>query len=191
MFNSNFLVRTGLHYDQVTEVFEFIDPTSVIYLLKFTPGNPTPDTLGVQYGENYLKTYNRYAMLDIPLMVGMEMRRGRSGFSINAGFSANLLFQKRGVMIDPISHEPARFGPIPDDPKVPGPKTAVSQEVFRTNLGLSATASIQWYWHLRPHFRLFVEPSFRQILRPATSNNHPVEQRYSIMGLRLGATKIF
>ncbi|MBC7775190.1 MAG: hypothetical protein H7246_07105 [Phycisphaerae bacterium] len=191
MFNSNFLVRTGLHYDQVTEVFEHIDPTTVIYTLKFTPGNPIPDTLGVEYGENYLKTYNRYGMLDVPLMVGVEMRQGRSGFSINAGVSANVLFQKRGAIIDPITHEPARFGPISDDPKATGPKTSLSQDVFRTNVGLSATASIQWYWHLSPHFRLFVEPSFRQVLRPVTLSSHPVEQRYSILGLRLGATKIF
>jgi len=191
MFNRNFLVRTGLHYDQVTEVFEFIDPTSVTYILRYNNGDPTPDTLGVQYGENYLKTYNRYGMLDIPLMVGVEMRRGRSGFSINAGISANVLFQKRGVIIDPLTHEPARFGPPPDKPKNIGPGATLSQEVFRPNVGLSATASIQWYWHLNTRLRLFVEPSFRQVLRPVSVDSHPVEQRYSILGLRLGATRIF
>lgn len=189
MFNRNFLVRTGLHYDHVTEVFEFIDPTSVTYILRYNNGDPIPDTLGVQYGENYLKTYNRYGMLDIPLMVGVEMRRGRSGFSINAGISANVHFQKRGVIIDPITHEPARFGPIPNKPI--GPNATLSQEVFRPNVGLSAIASIQWYWHLNTRLRLFVEPSFRQVLRPVSLDSHPVEQRYSILGLRLGATKIF
>lgn len=191
MFNGNFLVRTGLHYDHVTEVFEYIDPTTVIYRLKFTPGNPIPDTLGVEYGENYLKTYNRYGMLDLPVMVGVEMRHGRSGFSINAGVTANILFQKSGVIIDPNIHEPVRFGAIPDDPKAAGPKVSVSEDVFRTNVGLSAVASIQWYWHLSSHFRLFAEPSFRQLLRPVTVGSHPVEQRYSILGLRLGATRIF
>lgn len=191
MFNRNFLVRTGLHYDQVTEVFEFIDPTSVTYILRYNNGDPTPDTLGVQYGANYLKTYNRYGMLDIPLMMGVEMRRGRSGFSINAGISANVLFQKRGVIIDPVTHEPARFGSTPDKPKNIGPNARLSQEVFRPNVGLSATASIQWYWHLNTRLRLFVEPSFRQVLRPVSVDSHPVEQRYSILGLRLGATKIF
>lgn len=191
MFNSNFLVRTGLNYEQITEVFEFIDPTSVTYILKFTPGDPIPDTLGVQYGENYLKTYNRYGMLDVPMMVGIEMRRGRTGFSINAGLMANILFRKSGVIMDPNTQEPARFGPIPDNPKAAGPKNSVSEPVFRSNLGLSANASIQWYWHLSPNFRVFAEPSFRQVLRPVTLGSHPVEQRYSIMGLRLGATRIF
>ena len=191
MFNRNFLVRTGLHYDQVTETFEHIDPTTVIYRLAFTPGNPIPDTLGVEYGANYLKTYNRYAMIDVPFMLGVEMRRGRSGFNINAGVSANLLFQKRGVIIDPITKEPARFGPVPDKPKNVGPNATLTQSAFRSNIGLSVTSSIQWYWHLNANFRFFVEPSFRQVLRPVTLKNHPVEQRYSILGLRLGATRIF
>ena len=68
---------------------------------------------------------------------------------------------------------------------------SLSEDVFRTNLGLSAIASIQWYWHLTPTFRLFVEPSYRQVLRPLTLSSHPVEQRYSLFGLRMGATKIF
>lgn len=181
MFQRNFLLRTGLHYEQITEVFEYIDPTSVTYTLKFTPGNPIPDTIGVQYGENYLKTYNRYGMLDIPLMLGVEMRSGRTGFNVNAGISANVLFWKRGAIIDPQTHEPARFGP----------KESLSEEVFRTRLSLSAGATVQWYWHATNRIRLFVEPSFRQVLRPVTLSNHPVDQRYSILGLRLGSTMIF
>ena len=193
MFNGNFLVRTGLNFDRVTEQFEYIDPTYIKLTIKnnYVNGQFVGTDTVVEYGENYLKTYNRYTMLDIPLMVGIEMRHGRSGFSINAGFSANVLFQKGGVIIDPNTHEPARFGRISNDPNAVGPKTALSQDVFRTNLGLSATASVQWYWHLNSHFRLFVEPSFRQVLRPVTLGSHPVEQRYSMLGLRLGATKIF
>jgi hypothetical protein len=194
MFNSNFLVRTGLNYDQISEVFEFIDPAYTKYRIEVTvlPNGMTHiDTVGVDYGENYLKTYNRYSMLDLPLLVGMEMRKGRSGFSINAGISANLLFETSGVIIDPQTHEPARFGPTPQKPKGIGPKSTLSQDVFRANVGLSASASIQYYWHLSSHFRVFVEPSFRQVLRPVTVDNHPVEQRYSILGLRLGATRIF
>lgn len=183
LFNRNFLVRTGLHYDQVTEVFEYIDPTFVKYRIEVTidNGQTIVDTVGVDYGENYQKIYNRYGMLDVPLMVGVEMRRGRSGVSINAGASMNVLFWKSGAIIDPVTHEPARFGP----------KATLSEEVFRTNLGLSASASIQWYWHLAPRFRVFAEPSFRQVLRPISVGGHPVQHRYSILGLRLGATKIF
>ncbi|MBL7806613.1 MAG: hypothetical protein JNN28_02295, partial [Saprospiraceae bacterium] len=184
MFRRNFLLRTGLHYDQFTEVFEYIDPTSVTVSINniYVNGQFVGTDTVITYGESYLKTYNRYGMLDIPLMVGVEMRSGRSGFNINAGISANVLFWKRGAIMDPLTQEPARFG---------GKKETISEEVFRTRLSLSAGATVQWYWHASPHWRLFVEPSFRQVLRPVTLQNHPVDQRYSILGLRLGSTMIF
>ena len=182
LFNRNFLIRTGLHYDHVTEVFEYIDPTSVVTSINqvYVNGQFIGVDTVVTYGESYQKTYNRYGLLDIPLMLGVEMRQGRSGFSINAGISANVLFQKSGSIIDPATQEPARFGS----------NGTLSQDVFRTRLGLSAGASIQWYWHLSSHFRVFAEPSFRQVLRPVSVGSHPVEQRYSILGIRFGATKI-
>jgi hypothetical protein len=184
LFNRNYLVRTGLNYDQFTEIFEYVDPTYVKYKIEITivNGQTKIDTVGVEYGENYLKTYNRYGMLDVPLMMGVEMRKGRTGVSINAGFSANVLFFNRGAIIDPVTLEPARFGQD---------KAPLSDEVFRTSVGLSATASVQWYWHLTRNLRVFAEPSFRQVLRPITLETHPVEQRYTIFGLRFGATHIF
>lgn len=183
MFNQNLLLRTGLHYEQVTEVFEYIDPTYVKLSINTVVVNGQVvrvDTI-VEYGENYQKTYNRYSMLDVPLTLGVEMRNGRSGFSINAGASANVLFLTRGSIIDPETSEPARFGQ----------NATLSQDVFQQRVGFSAMASIQWFWHVTPRTRLFVEPAFRQVLRPITVASHPVEQRYSMLGLRLGATTIF
>lgn len=183
MFKQNLLLRTGVHFDQVTEVFEYIDPTYVKLSINTVVVNGQVvriDTI-IEYGENYQKTYNRYSMLDVPLTFGVEMRSGRSGFSINAGASANVLFLARGSIIDPGTREPARFGP----------NATLSQDVFQQRVGISAMASVQWFWHVTQRTRLFVEPAFRQVLRPITLGSHPVEQRYSILGLRLGATTIF
>lgn len=183
MFNRNFLIRSGLHYEQITETFEYIDPTSVVTSINnvYVNGQFVGTDTVVTYGKNYQKTYNRYGMLDIPLTLGVEMRSGRTGFNINAGISANVLFLKSGSIIDPLSDEPMRFGG-----EIP-----FTQEVFRPVVGLSTLASVQWYWHIDARHRLFVEPSFRQIMRPITSDRHPVSQRYSILGVRFGATKIF
>jgi hypothetical protein len=183
MFNRNLLVRTGLHYNQITEVFEYIDPAYVKYHIVATVVNGMTkiDTVGVEYGEHYQKVYNRYTTLDVPLMVGVEMRRGRSGVSINAGASFNIWFRKSGAIIDPASSKPARFDA----------DGALEDKVFRQGTGVSACASIQWYYHLGPHLRVFAEPSFRQVLRPVSLKSHPVEHRYSIIGLKLGATRIF
>jgi hypothetical protein len=183
MFNRNFLIRTGLHYDQITEVFEFIDPTYVKYLIESTVmsnGQTRIDTVGIEYGENYLKTYNRYGLLDIPLTAGLELRSGRTGLNLNAGASANILFWKRGAILSPQTGEPTYFTPD---------KNGAAQ-IYRPRVGLSATASVQWFYHVGTRTRVFVEPYFRRVLRPITRDEQPVEQRYGIGGLRLGFTKI-
>lgn len=183
VFNRNFLIRSGLHYEQITETFEYIDPTSVVTSINniYVNGQFLGTDTVVTYGKNYQKTYNRYGLLDIPLMLGIEMRSGRTGFNINAGISANVLFLKSGSIIDPQTEEPMSFGG----------KTPFTEAVFRPVVSWSTTASVQWYWHVSARYRVFAEPSFRQIMRPITSDRHPVSQRYSILGIRIGATKIF
>lgn len=182
MLKGNFLLRTGLQYDQMTEVLEYSNPqyvkTSIVTVV-LQNGTTTTDTI-VEYGEKYQKVYNRFGMLDIPVMAGIELRKGRSGFNINAGMSFNVLFWKRGAILSPDTGLPTWFTPGKED----------ATAVFTSRAGLSATASVQWFYHVKPRLRIFVEPSFKKMLRPVTVGNHPVEQRYSIGGLRLGLTKI-
>ncbi len=181
MLKGNFLLQTGIQYEQMTEVFEFIDPDYVRYHVEITTQNgvTTIDTVGVDYGEKYQKTYNRFGMLDIPFAAGIELRKGRSGFNINAGVSFNMLFWKRGAIIAPNTGEPAWFTP-----------QSGTLDVFRTRTGLSASASVQWFHHVSPRLRVFVEPYYKKILRPVTLNEHPVEQRYGLGGIRFGMSKI-
>lgn len=182
LLGRHFLLRTGLHYEQRTEVFEYADPDYVKYVVVIInqPGEPTIiDTIGVEYGENYVKTYNRYGMLDVPLEIGGELRRGRFGMSVNAGMSFNVLFWKRGTILSPEGHP---------TPFTPGAKGAT--EVFRPRTGWSAGASAQLFFHLQPTVRVFAEPYYRQILKPVSLGNQPVEQRYRNWGIKMGVTKI-
>ena len=186
LFDRHFLVRSGFHYDQVNEVFEYIDPNSVEVIIRQTTqiinGQPVTviDTLGVEYGEHYQKTYNRFGMLDIPLEAGVELRNGRTGLSLNGGLSVNVLFWKRGAILSPIDGQPAYFTP-----------SKGTVDVFRRNVGVSAIGSIQWFCHLRPRLRVFAEPYARVVLRPVNLSSHPVEQRYNMVGLNIGMTRIF
>lgn len=185
LFNRNFLLRAGVHYEQFTEVFEFIDPNSVTvtveYRTEVVNGVPVTiaDTVGVDFGENYVKTYNRFGLLDIPVAAGVELRRGNAGLNLNAGASLNLLFWKRGDIIAPGADVPVAFTPGQN-----------GLEVFRPRVGLSLSGSVQFFYHLRPRLRVFAEPYYRHVLQPVNQVGHPVEQRYNIVGIRLGMTKI-
>lgn len=183
LLNQHFLIRTGLHYDQITEVFEYADPNykEVNIRQRSILVNGVWKTVSdttVTYGEHYTKTYNRLGMLDIPIQLGVEVRNRRSGVSLQAGASVNVLFWKRGDILS-MDDQPASFAPSDDE-----------LEVFRPRTGLSISGSVQWFYHLKPRLRVFAEPYFRQVLRPVTLSTHPVEQRYGIGGIRLGLTKI-
>lgn len=180
LFNRHFVLRTGLHYQQITEVFEFIDPNSVIVTYQVENGDTT--ILDIDYGENYVKTFNRFGLLDIPLQAGVEWRQGNGGIALNAGVSLNLLFWKRGEILAPGANtpRPASF--------TPGQGNSI--DVFRRSAGLSLNGSAQFFYHLQPRLRLFAEPYYHHILKPLNHPGHPVEQRYGIGGIRLGATAI-
>lgn len=181
LFAENFILRTGLQYDHLVEEFEYIDPNFIKYTVDITQqyinGQWTSvvDTVDIQYGSSYLKTYNRFSMLDIPLQAALELRSGITGVSLNLGGSVNLLFQKHGNMLaldgKPVDIE--QFG------------------VFRPKLGLSLLGSIQWFIHVTPRTRLFAEPYYKHILDPVTNSTYPVEQSYGIGGVRFGITQIF
>lgn len=183
LFDRHFMLRSGIHYEQMTEIFEYAEPNSIeIDITKrwdAMSGVWVDETTGVRYGEAYFKAYNRLGMLDIPLQAGMELRKGRTGFNVNAGVSFNVLFWKRGAILTTQSV-----------PRYFSPNNVNAFDVFRPRTSLSAMASIQWFYHLQPRLRVFAEPYFRQIVQPVTVQGYPVSQRYGVGGIRLGLTKI-
>ncbi|MDX2135057.1 MAG: hypothetical protein SFV52_09730 [Saprospiraceae bacterium] len=182
VLNRHFVVRSGLHYEQFVEQFEYVNPNSIQVLIRQTtqiidnkPVTVT-DTLDVLYGEEYTKTYNRFGLLDLPLEVGVEWRGRRSGLSLQGGASVNLLFWKSGNMLN----EQLISEPINDITPAP----------FKDRVGLSIGGSAQWFYCLHPYTRLFVEPYYRQVIKPVSGPGYPLSQRYGFGGLRLGVTQV-
>ncbi len=186
VFGRHFLLRTGVHYEQMTEVFEYADPdfiqVTITQTTQLVDGmwQTVIDTIGISYGEHHIKTYNRFGLLEIPLLAGAEFRAGRAGVSLQAGASLNVLFWKRGTILD-AQGKPESFTP----------GQAQASPVFRQRAGWSATASAQLFYHLRSRVRVFAEPHYSRAFRPLTLDGQPVAQRYTTWGLKLGVTKIF
>lgn len=185
VFNRHWMLRTGVHYEQFTEVFEYVDPTSIEVLIKqvydVNTGQIRIDTVDVNFGAARTRTYNRFGMASVPLELGYELRSGHKGLSVHGGTSLNVLFWKRGALLDPNTGQPAYFTPGKTD----------ATEVFVARAGLSASLSAQAFWYLRPRVRVFAEPSVRHTLRSVTTTQHPIEQRWSTWGVRFGVTRIF
>ncbi len=183
-FHPNFLLRTGLHYDHWVERFEYFDPNVIRYHVVITQKlingtwTTVADTLGVEYGAEYIKTYNRFGLLDLPVQAGLEWRTGAAGVSLNVGASVNLWFHQRGSFLDttgkPVSFTPGSGG----------------REVYCLRVGLSGNYSVQGFYHLTPNLRVFVEPYLRVVFRPVTLPSYPIEQYQSFVGLRVGLSQV-
>ena len=178
LFKRHFLLRTGLHYDHSTELFHFSVLDHIEYKIKYDPVTGIKDSSEFKEIYNETKTFNRFSMLEIPVMGGFELRSGNMGVNINAGTSLNLFFGKRGQILSP-DNKPSWF--TPSDQQI---------EVFRPRTGFSFMGSAQWFWHLQPRLRVYVEPYFRQVLQPISVATHPIEQRHRMWGLNLGVTRI-
>ncbi len=178
------VARGGLEYTQFTEVFDhqvsnYADTT--IRIRKVTIGNEThtiSDTT-IAFGELSEKIYNRFGLLNLPVSVGSEFRFGKFGLSLNAGVSANLLFWKKGQVLE------AKLGSIDVSPGRTNLK-----KYFENNAGLSAFGSLQGFYKLKNGTRVFVEPYFQRVLKPVSLPTAPVEQRYDFYGIKLGLTKV-
>lgn len=179
LFKRHFLLRTGLHYDHSTELFRFKELDHIEFKASYNPVTGRTDTTEIDSIFRTTKTFNRFGMLEIPVMAGFELRSGNMGVSVNGGVSMNLLFWKRGQILSP-DNKLAWF--------TPGKPAYL--EVFRQHTGLSAMGSVQWFWHMHPHLRMYTELYVRQVLKPISLSTHPIEQRHRAWGLNLGVTRI-
>jgi hypothetical protein len=179
IFRRNWAVRAGLHYNQITEIFEYYDPNSKHIDIDIVQTPQGPDTTTtITYGEGHVKRYNRLGLLDLPVQMGLELRGGNSGVRVHAGASVNLLFWKSGGLFAP-GKVPATFTPGKQD-----------LDVFRRRTGLSLLGSVQWFYHLAPRSRVFAELGYRKIVRPVSHPGYPLEQRYGLWDLQVGLSRI-
>ena len=172
LVKQHFSVGTGIDYQQFTETFSYEKPLYIQVLIDPNTG----DTLDLDIVTQRFKQYSRFGFVNIPFSAGYEIRQGRRGVHLRGGGAINLLFWKNGTMLDQTTLQPAKFD---------------TQDAFRVNAGLSLIGSAQFFLHIQPRTRLFVEPYYQRILKPVTKGTYPLQQNYNLIGLRLGLTKIF
>lgn len=185
VFDRHWMIRTGGQYDQFTDVFSYVDPTSIEVLIKqvydVNTGGLRIDTVDIRFGAERTRVFNRFGMVGVPLELGYEIRSGRKGVSVHGGTTLNVLFWKRGAILSPDTGQPAYFTP----------GRSGGREVFVSRTSLSANLSAQAFWYLQPRLRVFAEPNVRHVLRSVTLTDHPVQEHWTTWGLRFGLTKIF
>lgn len=178
-------LRAGLSANQINEKFTYVDPDHerrrVVNVLVDTIINAPNDTTFIfdtlsiiESGERIRTVFNRYQMLDVPLMIGYEHRHGNWTFTASGGVMFNVAFKTRGEIMS-ASGDPVGF---------PDPETNGS--FFRARLGMSLTGSFGAAYRINSRYSAIVEPRFVYRLKPLTLDNYPVEQNYFVFGIQAG-----
>lgn len=174
LWGQHWRLSTGAHYEQVTEVFRYTDPAAVEYIV--TERQPI-DTIGRITGKRNILNYNRLGMLDMPVTVGYELRKGRWGMNLNAGPSFNMWFWNRATLLT--------------DEKTVSDLQAKNIDLFEKRTGMSWMVNAQAFYHIRPSWRVFVAPYWRKQMRDVTNADYGIGQRYTMQGVQVGLTRIF
>jgi len=173
-----FAFRTGLMYAQINERFDFqnenAERRSLINTFDMRGNIIGTDTL-LATGFRQKRTYNRFHLIDIPVLAGYELNTRRWTFSLNGGLYFNLLFHKKGDLLSP-ENEPATFSSGAAD----------ALPVFKSRAGISLFSSFGLNYKFSKNVHWVIEPQLRYYLNPLTREDYLLEQKYLSAGLLTG-----
>ena len=91
--NYGLALRTGFVYSQINEVFDYQSEseTRTTFVETFdNDGNLIRTDTIFETGSLYKKTYNRYRMVDVPILLGYELNFKKFTLALNSGIYANI-----------------------------------------------------------------------------------------------------
>ena len=182
MMNNGLAFRTGVHYTQIGEKFDYTDSSAirVIWISDTTfVGGDTivnPPMQQIQPGTAIKKINNRYHSFDIPILIGYDVPLGRMQASVSAGPIINISSWQRGQFLNP-SLEPAYINT--EEPVQYYP-------AYKTTLGIGAYISASLAVPITEKIWLFGEPHVLHRFNPVTFDDYPIKQSNTNFGLNVG-----
>ena len=171
-------LRSGVAYTQINERLDLFDGTTTdieIYEVKDVNGNIIGTQIDTIIGQRIKTTYNRLKMVDIPVILGYEVRDRNWTLSLNGGAYFNVLFEQKGEFLSP-NLTPVNFTSTEES----------HYEAFNKSVGMSLFGSVGLNYKISNRLHLMAEPHFRYYMDSFTNSNYPLQQNYWSVGLNVG-----
>ncbi len=179
---SGLTARLGLQYTQVGDIFDYTDSLatqSTTRIDSFFAADGTflytEVTQVLIDGTLVKKIHNTYRYLDIPLLIGYEMRLGRNIVALNAGPVFNLTHTYEGQILDSMLH-----------PRYITPGKPGAIDIYKTNVGMSIYLGAGMLFPLTDRLSAMIEPSYLFRLDPVTLDSYELKEKRGYAGLNLG-----
>ena len=181
--------HAGIGYGQIDEKFQFntediaITKEDNIPIIIIKRPNGMNDTIRGSREKEVIttlnaETYNYHRMIELPFAVGYEFTVSQtSGIYFDFGGSVNLSTFRKGYLvvddIDIISFDDA------------------TRPVYKTSTGFKLNGGLGLRYHLANGLSFSVGPEMRYHMSNWIRDEHPIEQRYFDIGLRLATSVRF
>ncbi len=180
---AGFAFRTGLNYTQLNDQFDYYNPneTKMTITNYYGPNGEiiSQDTI-IEIGTREKTTRNRFRMIDVPLILGYELKYDKVTFAFNAGMYLNLSYTQKGDFLPPSDQEPVSFSSDAID----------AYPAYKSQIGLGWYGSIGMYYQMNARTHLYLEPSLRMYTQSSTIEEYPLKQNYALGSLNIGLRRV-
>ncbi len=177
---SGFGFSSGLNYAQLNEVYRYkssVTTLDTVNGIQYYYLNFENDTIPV-YGDIQLERrtthrkeiYNKYRLVEVPLLVGWRHEGHQFSFGAQAGVFVNLRMMATGRASQSATED----------------VDISNGELYRTNIGLSYYLGLTAGFMLNDRLELVASPFVRHFPKSFTKASYGLEQRYSLYGLNVG-----
>jgi len=177
-------LSTGLQVTQITEKFDYqevrVELDTIENGLYGYQINANGDTTKVYdqiintkettYNKEY---FNRYRMVDIPLLVGYSIALDDWSVGVQAGVIANLKLKTSGLIFDYAND----FVDIAEE----------QEKFFKDKVGMSFQLGAIGRYALTDNIQILASPFFRFYPKSFTVATYELDQNYSLLGCKIGA----
>ncbi len=177
VFRNGLVTRTGLNISHTKGRFDYVKERQEIVIIIKNSNNVPIDTIK-EFKILMNKTYNRYRLVDLPLMVGYEYNLDKFSLTIQGGSAINLAFSQSGYIYSP---DLTKTFPLNGVQTPEG-----SQYVFKPRAGISLIGSLGLNYEITPSWSVNFEPNIRYYLNSLSHPSYPLSQNFVSCGLMAG-----
>jgi hypothetical protein len=165
----------GWYLTDTAYVHSFIDSLGICHDTLFISYSWDPVTGLVSYDQKKKASY-QINYVQIPLIAGYSMSRGKFQYSVSGGISLGIPLSISGSMIGT------------DNYTISG---VAEQSLPLRKIVYSGLLRAGVNYFISPRYSIFAQPSVNYTLNPVFGKNYPVNQKYLTYGLRMGITYRF
>ncbi len=176
---------SGINFTQINERFDYRNSTTTIDSINGIQAysitlegdtipvyGPVPHIVDTLIRKKY---FNKYQLLEVPVLVGFRFKAQKTIFGIQAGTFINLSMTPKGRILE------TETGDIDIN----------NSNIFKTNIGLSYYLGVSIEHPFNDNISAYVSPFMRYFPNDFTNSDYGLRQKYALYGIDVGVRYLF